>query len=64
VRCGVVFSGLIYAPTPYSMVFLLHPPAPAPIKISAMRCDVVWCGSCGFLGYVGEAYTPKEEPKY
>ena len=51
VRCGFL---LIYAPTPYSAVFLLHAPtpAPAPIKIGfgAMRC-----GSCGC---VGEAYTP------
>ena len=42
---------LIYASITYSAVFLLHTPAPAPIKISfgAMRC-----GSCGC---VGEAYT-------
>ena len=30
VRCGFLW---IYAPTPYSAVFLLHAPAPAPIKI-------------------------------
>ena len=35
----------IYAPTPYSSVFLLHTPAPAPIKIGfgAVRCGLVWC---------------------
>ena len=32
VRCGFL---LIYAPTPYSAVFLLH--APTPIKISLAR---------------------------
>jgi hypothetical protein len=43
VRCGFL---RIYAPTPYSAVFLLHAPAPAPIKIGfgAMRCGLVWCG--------------------
>jgi hypothetical protein len=43
VRCGFL---RIYAPTPYSVVFLLHAPAPAPIKISfgAVRCGLVWCG--------------------
>ena len=37
VRCGFFW---IYAPTPYSAVFLLHAPTPAPIKISfdAVRC--------------------------
>ena len=38
---------LIYAPTPYSAVFLLHALAPAPIKIGFVA---VWCGlvrSCG-----------------
>ena len=49
VQCGFL---RIYAPTPYSAVFLLHTPAPTPIKIGfgAMRC-----GSCDF---VDEAYTP------
>jgi hypothetical protein len=39
VRCGFL---LIYAPTPYSTIFLLHEPAPAPIKIGfgAVRCGV------------------------
>ncbi len=34
----------IYAPTPYSTVFLLHVPAPAliPIKIGF---GAVWCGA-------------------
>jgi hypothetical protein len=49
VRCGFL---LIYAPTPYNAVFLLHAPAPAPIKIGF---GAVQCGSCGC---VGEAYTP------
>jgi hypothetical protein len=37
---------LIYAPTPYSAVSLLHPPAPTPIKIGfgAVRCGLVQCG--------------------
>ena len=43
----------IYAPTPYSAVFLLHAPTPAPIKIGY---STVRCNSCGC---VGEAYTPK-----
>ena len=34
------------------MVFLLHAPASAPIKIG---CGLVWCG---LVGCVGEAYTP------
>ena len=35
----------IYAPTPYSAVFLLHAPAPAPIKIDfgVVRCGLMWC---------------------
>ena len=57
-RSSAVFSGLIYAPTPYSAVFLLHTPAPAPIKIGAVRYDAVWYNSCSFLGCIGEAYTP------
>ena len=41
-RCGFLW---IYAPTSYSAVFLLHAPAPAPIKIvfGVMRCGLVWC---------------------
>ena len=38
VRCSFL---LIYAPAPYSAVFLLHAPAPAPIKIGF---GAVWCG--------------------
>jgi hypothetical protein len=40
VRCGFL---QIYAPTPYSAVFLLHVPTPAPIKIgfSAVQCGLV-----------------------
>ena len=39
VRCSFL---RIYAPTSYSVVFLLHAPAPAPIKISlsAVRSNV------------------------
>ena len=35
----------IYAPTPYSAVFLLHAPAPASIMIGfgAVRFGLVWC---------------------
>ena len=41
-RCGFL---RIYAPTPYSVVFLLHAPAPAPIKIGfgAVRFGLVRC---------------------
>ncbi len=50
VWCGFL---LVYAPTPYSAVFLLHVPAPAPIKICF---GTVRCGSCGCVSeaYVGE----------
>ena len=45
VRCRFLW---IYAPTPYSAVFLLHAPivALAPIKIGfgALRCGLVWYG--------------------
>ena len=36
----------IYALTPYSAVFLLHTPAPVPIKIGfgVVRFGLVWCG--------------------
>ena len=36
----------IYAPTPYNAVFLLHAPAPAPIKIGfgIVQCGAVRCG--------------------
>ena len=46
VRCGFL---RIYAPTPYSAVFLLHTPAFAPIKIDfgTMRCR------CGLAVWVG-----------
>ena len=39
VQCGFL---RIYVPTPYSTVFLLHAPTPAPIKISF---GAVWCGA-------------------
>jgi hypothetical protein len=47
VRCGFF---KIYAPTPYSVISLLHTLAPAPIKIGlgAVRCGAVWCSSYGF----------------
>ena len=49
VRCGFL---RIYAPTPYSTVFLLHALASAPIKIgfSTMRFGLM--RSCG-LGWIG-----------
>ena len=45
VRCGFFW---IYAPTPYSVVFLLHALAPAPIKIGfgVVSFGLVWC-RCG-----------------
>ena len=43
VRCDFL---RIYAPIPYSAVFLLYAPAPAPMKIGfgVVRCGLVWCG--------------------
>ena len=41
---------LIYVPTHYSAVFLLHAPIRIKIDFGALQC-----GSCGC---VGEAYTP------
>jgi hypothetical protein len=52
VRCGFL---LIYVPTPYNAVFLLHAPAPVPIKIGF---GAVRCGSCDCVSCVSEAYTP------
>ena len=36
----------MHAPTLYSMVFLLHAPTPAPIKIGfgTVQFGLVWCG--------------------
>ena len=55
--CGAVFFWFMHALTPYSAVFILHPPAPAPIKINfgAVRWGAVQCDSCSC---VDEAYTP------
>ena len=56
VRCGFL---RIYAPIPYSAVFLLYAPAPAPMKIGfgAVQCGLVWCGAvrcrCGLAVWVG-----------
>ena len=53
-RCSFLW---IYAPTTYSAIFLLHAPtlAPTPIKIGY---GAIWYDSYGFIGCVGEAYTP------
>ena len=42
VRCGFL---RIYAPTLYSVVFLLYASTPTPIKIGfgVVRCGLVWC---------------------
>ena len=42
-RCGFLW---IYAPTPYSTVFLLHAPTPVSIKIGfgAVRFGLMRCG--------------------
>ena len=50
VRCGFL---RIYASTPYSAVFLLHAPAPAPIKIGfgTVRCSLVWCSVVAVLRF-------------
>ena len=60
-RFSAVFLLHAPAPTPYSAVFLLHAPAPAPIKIG---CGLVRYGSCGLVGCVGEAYTPRHHCLY
>ena len=39
-QCGFL---RIYAPTPYSAVFLLHTVAPIKIGFGAVRCGLVWC---------------------
>ncbi len=46
--CGFLW---IYAPTSYSVVFLLHTPTPTPIKIGfgVVRCSLVWCGVSAVL---------------
>jgi hypothetical protein len=51
VRCGFLW---IYTPTPYSAVFLLHAPTPAPIKIGfgVVRCGLVWCGLAVWVGLI------------
>ena len=50
VRCGFL---QIYAPTPYNAVFLLHAPAPAPIKIGfgTVWCSLVWCSVVAVLRF-------------
>ena len=50
VRCGFLW---IYAPIPYSAVFLLHAPAPASIKIGfgTMRFGLVRCDVGGVLRF-------------
>jgi hypothetical protein len=56
VRCGFL---RIYALTPYSAVFLLHAPVPAPIKIGFGAVRFVLVRSCGLdwthLGRIGLA---------
>jgi hypothetical protein len=49
-RCGFL---RIYAPTPYSAVFLLHAPTPVPIKIGfgTVRCGLVWYGVSAVLRF-------------
>ena len=44
----------IYAPTPYSAVFLIHAPAPAAIKIGfgVVRCGAVWCSFAIWAGLI------------
>ena len=58
-HCGFLW---IYAPTPYSAVFLLHAPAPASIMIGfgAVRFGLVRCGvgSVLRLGLYSFEYSP------
>jgi hypothetical protein len=55
VRCGFL---RIFAPTPYSAVFLLHAPAPAPTKIGfgAVRCGL--CGVGAVLRFGLDSFGP------
>ena len=48
VRCGFL---RIFAPTPYSTVFLFHAPTPNKIDLGAVRFDVVQC-RCGLVVWV------------
>ena len=56
VRCSFL---RIYAPTPYSAVFLLHAPVPALIKINfgAMRCR------CGLAVWDRLIWVRLDQPK-
>ena len=42
---------LIYAPTPYSAVFLLHAPASIKIGFDVVRLDLVRCGVSAILRF-------------
>jgi hypothetical protein len=60
VRCNAVFSGfmhlhLIVQFSYYTQVHLHL------LRSILARCVSVRCGSCGFFGYVGEAYTPNSD---
>jgi hypothetical protein len=56
-RCGFL---RIFAPTPYSAVFLLYAPAPVPTKIGfdAVRCSLVWCGVGVVLRFGLDSFGP------
>ena len=57
VRCGFL---RIFAPTPYSAVFLLHVPTPAPTKIGlgAVRCGLMWYGIGAVLRFGLDSFGP------
>jgi hypothetical protein len=62
VRCGFL---PIYAPTSYSVVFLLHALAPTPIKIGfgAVWFGLVWC-RCGFAIWAEFIWVGLNQFKY
>jgi hypothetical protein len=50
----------IFTPTPYSAVFLLHAPTPAPTKIGlgAVRCGLVRCNVDAVLRFGLNSFRP------
>ena len=61
VRCGFFW---IYAPTPYSAIFLLHALTPAPIKISfgAVQFGLVRCGVGAVLRFGLDLFGSDSNP--
>ena len=49
VRCDFL---RIYAPIPYSAVFLLHAPVPIKIGFGTVQCGLVQCGLAVWVGLI------------